>query len=137
MLKTEGFLISFIVLTLLSVTSYSQQEIPAYDFLRVDPSARASALAGAFDTYTDDPNAMFYNPASLSTATSKKISAGFGKYLLDINFGTLSYMQQYKQIGWFGVGVKYFNYGKFDYTDENGIPTGGTFGATDLMFSAA
>ena len=114
---------------------FSQSDIPAFDFLNVDPSARASALAGAFDTYTDDPNAMFYNPASLSTITQKKVSAGFGKYLLDINFGSASYAQQYKDIGWFGVGVKYFDYGTFDYTDQNGVSNGTTFGANDLMLS--
>ena len=66
--------------------------------------------------------------------TKKKVSAGFGKYLLGINFGAVSYVQKYKNIGWFGAGVKYFNYGTFDYTDENGV-TSGTFGASDLMLS--
>ncbi len=136
-LKKIGFLIVISLLTLFSTRSYSQTEIPAFDFLRVDPSARASSLGGAFDTYTDDPNAIFYNPATLSAASSKMLSAGFGKYLLDINFGTLAYTQKYKDIGWFGVGVKYFNYGKFDYTDENANPTGGSFSSNDLMFSVA
>lgn len=136
MLKKIGFLTLFIgFLAASNPALYSQSEIPAFDFLRVDPSAKASSLAGAFDTYTDDPNAMFYNPASLSTITNKKVSAGFGKYLLDINFGALSYAQPYKDIGWFGVGVKYFDYGSFDRTDENGIKTGETFSANDLMVS--
>jgi hypothetical protein len=114
---------------------FAQSEIPAFDFLRVETGAKASSLAGAFDTYTDDPNAMFYNPASLSTITNNKISAGFGKYLLDMNFGTLAYAQKYKDIGWFGIGVKYFDYGSFDRADESGTPTGETFNANDLMVS--
>ena len=114
---------------------FAQSEIPAFDFLRVETGAKASSLAGAFDTYTDDPNAMFYNPASLSTITNNKISAGFGKYLLDMNFGTLAYAQKYKDIGWFGIGVKYFDYGSFDRADETGTPTGETFNANDLMVS--
>ena len=122
-------------ITTLNVNIYSQSEMPAFDFLRVDPSAKASSLAGAFDTYTDDPNAMFYNPASLSTITKSKVSGGFGKYLLDMNFGAISYAQKYKDIGWFGVGVKYFDYGTFDRADEQGNTTGETFGANDLMLS--
>ena len=114
---------------------FAQSEIPAFDFLRVETGAKASSLAGAFDTYTDDPNAMFYNPASLSTITNNKISAGFGEYLLDMNFGTLAYAQKYKDIGWFGIGVKYFDYGSFDRADETGTPTGETFNANDLMVS--
>jgi hypothetical protein len=110
------------------------QDNPSYDFLNVIPSARASALAGAFETYTDDPNVIFYNPAGLSTINKKEVSAGFGKYLLDINFGSASFAYKYQDIGWFGVGVKYFNYGSFDYADENGN-TFGTFHANDVMFS--
>ena len=133
--KTRFFTLFISLLAAVNIQTFSQTEIPAFDFLRVDPSAKASSLAGAFDTYTDDPNAMFYNPASLSTITNKKVSAGFGKYLLDINFGALSYAQKYKDIGWFGIGVKYFDYGTFDKADENGVTTGETFGANDLMVS--
>ena len=67
-----------------SLNACFAQDQPAYDFLKVDPSARASALAGAFETYTDDPNIIFYNPAGLSTVQGKRVSASFGKYLLDI-----------------------------------------------------
>lgn len=133
MTYTKIIFIPFLLL-ILTVSSFSQER-PAYDFLKIEPGARASALAGAFETYTDDPNAMFYNPASLSTISKSRVSAGFGKYLLDINFGAVSYAQKYKDIGWFGVGVKYFNYGTFDYTDENGVMSGATFGANDLMLS--
>lgn len=114
---------------------FAQTEIPAFDFLRVETGAKASSLAGAFDTYSDDPNAMFYNPGSLSTITKSKVSAGFGKYLLDMNFGTLAYAQKYKDLGWFGIGIKYFDYGSFDRTDENGVSTGEQFNANDLMVS--
>lgn len=111
------------------------QDNPTYDFLNIDPSSRASALGGAFETYTDDPNVVFFNPAGISTVTKKETSACFGKYLLDINFGAVSYAQKYKDLGWFGAGVKYINYGTFDYTDENGV-TNGTFSANDIMVSA-
>jgi hypothetical protein len=134
MLKKLIFIALFFI-SIISGNTFSQTEIPAFDFLRVDPGAKASSLAGAFDTYTDDPNAMFYNPASLSTITKSKVSAGFGKYMLDMNFGTLAYAQKYKDLGWFGLGIKYFDYGKFDRADENGLSTGETFGASDLMFS--
>jgi hypothetical protein len=135
MFKKSLFLVPFLTILLGFSSVYSQTEIPAYDFLRVDPGARASALAGAFDTYTEDPNAMFYNPATLSTLNESRISAGFGKYLLDMNFGTLAYTHKYKDKGWFGLGVKYFDYGSFDKTDEDLNPTGEKFSANDLMLS--
>lgn len=125
---------SIMMLVLLCSFSVFAQDMSTYDFLRVDPSARASALAGAFDTYTEDPNVIFYNPAGLSTSDQKMMSAAFGKYLMDIKFGAASYSQKYKNIGWFGAGVKFFDYGTLDYADENGV-TSGTFRANDLMFS--
>lgn len=123
------------IITPFFLNVFSQSEIPAFDFLRVETGAKASSLAGAFDTYTDDPNAMFYNPGSLSTITKSKVSAGFGKYMLDMNFGTVSYAMKYKELGWIGVGVKYFDYGSFNRADENGNETGETFNANDLMIS--
>lgn len=133
--KSKNLKIPVIIFIFLFITQVFSQQRPAYDFLRVDPSARASALAGAFETYTNDPNIIFYNPAGLSTIEGKKVSASFGKHLLDINFGTAAFNMKYKEIGWFGIGIKYFNYGTFDYIDENGTPTGGTFGANDVMVS--
>jgi len=133
--RTKNLFLIALILTFFSLNKNFSQQRPAYDFLRVDPSARASALAGAFETYTNDPNIIFFNPAGLSTIEGKKVSASFGKYLLDINFGTAAFNMKYKDIGWFGIGVKYFNYGTFDYMDENGTATGGTFGANDLMVS--
>ncbi len=133
--KTGHFALLLTGFLIINSSILAQTDIPAFDFLNVDPSAKSSSLAGAYDTYTDDPNAMFYNPATLSTITNKKVSAGFGKYLLDINFGALSYAQKYKDIGWFGFGIKYFDYGNFDRTDENAVPTGETFSANDLMVS--
>jgi hypothetical protein len=133
--KTSLFALLLTGFFVLNSSILAQSEIPAFDFLNVDPSAKASSLAGAYDTYTDDPDAMFYNPATLSTITNRKVSAGFGKYLLDINFGTFSYAQKFKEIGWFGIGVKFFDYGTFDRTDESGTAIGETFNANDLMIS--
>ncbi len=133
--KAKNPVLLFLAIAVLISGENLAQQRPAYDFLKVDPSARASALAGAFETYTDDPNIIFFNPAGLSTITGKKVSASFGKYLLDINFGTAAFNMKYKDIGWFGIGVKYFNYGTFDYMDENLTPTGGTFSANDVMVS--
>lgn len=133
--KTKNLILSASVFAFLFMNISFAQERPAYDFLKVEPSARASALAGAFETYTNDPNIIFFNPAGLSTIEGKKVSASFGKHLLDINFGTAAFNMEFKDIGWFGIGVKYFNYGTFDYMDENGTATGGTFSANDLMVS--
>jgi len=105
-----------------------------YNFLRLDVSARAAGMAGSFVSAMEDPNAIFYNPAGLSTLQSSMASLGFFKHLLDINSGYLSYSQAFDNIGYFGAGIVYTNYGSFDRRDELGN-TDGTFSAGDVALT--
>jgi hypothetical protein len=106
----------------------------AFSFLRNDASARAAALAGSFITVADDPNTIFYNPAGLATITERRASIGFFKQLMDINAGCASYSTDVEDIGRFGAGILYTNYGSFTETDAVGN-TLGTFSANDLAVS--
>ncbi len=106
-----------------------------YAFLRLDNGARAAALAGSFVSITDDPVVIFYNPAGLGTLTSTQASFGFLKHLLDINSGYAAYGQQFRDWGWFGIGVSYINYGSFPQTDEVNNRLG-TFHANELALLA-
>jgi long-subunit fatty acid transport protein len=105
-----------------------------YNFLRNDASARAAALAGSFVTIANDPNAIFYNPAGLSTLESPMGSLGFFKHLLDINAGYVSFGQLFEGFGHVGAGIIYTNYGSFDQTDDLGN-TLGTFRASDIALT--
>ncbi len=102
-----------------------------YDFLRTDVSARAGALAGSYVSIMNDPTTIFYNPAALGTIERPTGSIGFFKHLLDINSGYAAYAQPYDDLGYFGVGVLYMNYGSFNRTDDLGN-TLGTFSANEL-----
>ena len=103
-----------------------------FSFLRNDVSPRAAALAGSFVTVTGDPNSIFYNPAALSTLETPMGSIGFFKHLLDINSGYISYSQSLEDLGSFGAGIIYTNYGSFDETDDLGNNLGSTFTASDF-----
>ena len=105
-----------------------------FDFLRNDPSARPAALAGSFVCVANDPVSLFYNPASLGTVAQPSGSVGFFKQLLDINSGFIVYSQPFEDIGTFGAGILYTNYGSFTETDDLGNPRG-TFNASDLALS--
>ena len=113
--------------------SVAQQQ-NTYDFLKLNVDARSSAMAGSFVSMENDVNAIFYNPAGLATLSNKQASVGFFKYLMDINAGNASYSQKYKDIGFFGAGIRYINYGTMDKYDEN-YQNQGTFGASDLALS--
>jgi hypothetical protein len=108
--------------------SFSQS---VYEFLRLDMSARAGALAGSFVSNNDDPNVIFYNPAGLGLLTESPISFSYLKHLLDINLTSLAYSTEIEGIGRVGAAIKYVNYGDFKAADENGEITG-SFSAGDV-----
>jgi hypothetical protein len=122
----KKFLI-FCLFILLGITNFAQ----TFNFLRVDQSPRAAALAGSFVSNSDDPNVIFYNPAGINNLTSSPISFSFVKHLLDINSASLSYSKEFEGIGRFGAGILYTNYGNFPKTNVDGVETG-EFGAADF-----
>ncbi len=104
-----------------------------YEFLRIDMSARAGALAGSFVANNDDPDVIFYNPAGLSLLQDNPISFSFVKHLLDINLASLSISSNLKGIGRVGGAIKYINYGTFTEADQDGKQLG-QFGAGEAAF---
>jgi hypothetical protein len=117
-----------LVILFLSSNLFSQT---AFEFLKLDASARSAALGGAFVSNVDDPNSIFYNPASLQFVDPNNVSFGFLKHLLDVNSGFASYTTQFKGLGKFGFAAMYTNYGSFDQLDEFGNSLG-TFSANDV-----
>ena len=110
-------------------SSLSAQE--TFNFLRLDQSPRAAAMAGSFVANNDDPNVMFYNPAGISTLEGNPISFSYLFHLLDINSASVSYSHEFESLGRFAAGIQYINYGTFDSRDINGTKTG-TFGAGEM-----
>ncbi len=132
MKKTTSIVITAILITLVSLNNlYSQSS--TYEFLRLDMSARAAALAGSFVSNNDDPDVIFYNPAGLEFLEKPEASFSFVKHLLDINLASLSYATDLPKIGRVGAAVKYINYGTFIQADEFGNKTG-QFGAGEFAF---
>ena len=127
-MKKTVFIISSIIF--LSSVSFAQN---TYEFLRLDPSARAGALGGSFVSNNDDADVIFYNPAGLSLLTDNPISFSFFKHLMDINLASLSYSTELSGIGRVGAAIKYINYGSFDEADASGIRSG-KFSAGEFAF---
>jgi len=121
----------FGLIFLLTFTLFAKET--TFNFLRYTGSARSSGLAGAFVSISDDPSALFFNPASVATNSDKNFSATFFKHVLDVNSGSVSYHRKWKGIGNFALSAVYTNYGSFDKTDPNGQIIG-TFSANDFSF---
>jgi hypothetical protein len=118
----------FSVILLISPYVFAQA---TYDFLKLDVSPRAAALAGSFVAAGDDPNIIFYNPAGINLLSGTPASFSFLKYLMDINAASLAYSREFEGIGRFAAGIQYINYGTFTRADEVGTELG-TFSAGEM-----
>jgi hypothetical protein len=115
-------------LTVLIASTINAQ---TYDFLRLDTSPRAAALAGSYVATGDDPDVIFYNPAGINLLQGTPVSFSFVKYLMDINAASFSASTNINGIGRFGTAIDYINYGTFTRADENGTDLG-TFSAGEM-----
>lgn len=127
--------LKFAVILLLGVTIGETFAIDSpFSFLRYVSGARASGLAGSFVAMENDPTALHFNPATISTVNEKPLSVTFLKHVLDINSGNVSYTHHTEEDGSISASVGYTSYGSFDYADRMGNRDGRTFGANDFMF---
>ncbi len=125
------FKLTTILVIVISFQLFGQS---TYDFLRLDSSPRASALAGAYVAGTNDPNIIFYNPAGITNLEKIPVSFSFLKHLSDINTVSLASAFNISGLGKFASSLKYINYGTIDERDESGNKLG-TFSSSDLALT--
>lgn len=106
----------------------------SFCFLNLNTSARTAALGGAVVALSEDASAVFINPATLSTAEDRRISATFLKHVLDINSGLVTYSSKTESMGHFAVSALYTGNGSFQGADSKGIKTN-TFSGNELALS--
>lgn len=123
--KIAGIVLVFLFL---SGDLFSQS---VYDFLRLDASPKAAALAGSYVAGTEDPDVIFYNPAAINTLEGTPVSFSYLNHLLDINAANISASHVFDGWGRFGAAIQYINYGDFTKADEYGNRTG-DFSAYDM-----
>ena len=107
-----------------------------YEFLRLDNSARITALGGNLITVKDDDlNLAFRNPAALNEANHGAITFNHNFYLSDIQNGYVGYAHHITDTRYtLHAGVLYVNYGDFDEADVLGNITG-TFQAAEQAYT--
>ena len=111
----------------------------SFQFLKVMPTARATAMGDAYATLAEGAEAVFWNPAGLATARAHEISATHIPYLADTRVSSIGYATSLGRIGQVGVQIQAVDYGDFaetraenlgfnaDGTYNPGL-TGGSFG---------
>jgi hypothetical protein len=81
-------------------------------FLKVDASARAAAMGGAYSMVGDDASAMFYNPAGIGKMQNKlDFFSGRTQWIADINYTAAALAKSFGNWGVVGVNVLFADYG--------------------------
>lgn len=111
--------------------------LTGFGLLRLEPSARATALAGAYGIGSgEDVNALFANPALLDETDHGQLAVSYLNHLADINAGFVVYARHVEQLGGtVGGAVRFLSYGDFDRADAEGTRNGDTFGASDAIIT--
>lgn len=88
-------------------------------FLKINPSARASGMAGAFSGISDDIFALYSNPAGLAQLEKAELATTFLQYFADINFGFIGYTSNVRNFGVMAFGYTYLLVDKIEKRDAS------------------
>ncbi len=130
-------LILAIFLMLLTSVSFGQDKAgtAGMTFLKMDVSARATALGGSFIGLSDDASCLYYNPSGLMNLKNMEFVASYNMYAADIQYSFAGGTYPIPMLNAAaGVQVAYLSTGEMDETTPlypDG--TGRTFGASDMM----
>lgn len=105
---SKKFLITILIAIGLSGNVFPFEKVgtTSFQFLKVWPGARATALSGAFTTLANNSEAVFWNPAGLARVNNFDFSFGYVDWFLDINhfsFSAAYNMGDYGTIGFLGM----------------------------------
>ncbi|MEE4310766.1 MAG: PorV/PorQ family protein [candidate division KSB1 bacterium] len=116
-LKT-GVLLFFLIFPTLHASSALGQKVgsTSMQFLKVMPSARATALGEAYTVWATGAEAVFWNPAGLAEVENMDFSTTYIDWLFDAQQGAFSYAVSVKKLGAFGVQFQYIDFGEFEET---------------------
>lgn len=104
----------------------------AFDFLKIEVSARPVSMGGAFTGLADDESALYYNPAGIATLEGKHYILAYQNNVFDIQSGFVGYIFESPFNNTAAVYLNYLNYGEFTRTDVLGNEEG-TFGGSDML----
>lgn len=102
-----------------SIKTYSQQDQDVLNFIEINDNSKVNALGG--NNISSNHNYFLLNPSLINNSS---ISINYLNYILDINSSSILFNDSSSFLGNYGIGIKYFSYGKFDGYDNIGNSIG-------------
>src|SRR3989304_3416123 len=94
-----------------SMTLYGQKVgTSSLQFLKVMPTARATAMGDAYATLATGADAVFWNPAGLSTSNGSEAPSTFTMGLFDPRQGAIAAVIPIEDWGTFGVPLPHVDF---------------------------
>lgn len=107
----------------------------SFAYLQLPSSAKITALGGYTSiANTADIPSITQNPSLLNQRMHNTWSLNICNYFQDIQYGYIATAFKVKDVGMFGIGVNYVNYGTFILRDDIGNELG-TFKANENTFN--
>jgi hypothetical protein len=144
-MKTNKIFLLLAAISIVTAGVFAQEKAgtTSMQFLKVMPSARATALGEAYSALASGAEALSWNPAGLAWADNQTVALTYNKWLFDARLYDLAYGLPMGDIGCFGLQLRYVDYGTFDeaiasstmYYPGQELPylTGKTFKPYDLL----
>jgi long-subunit fatty acid transport protein len=83
-------------------------------FLKVMPSARATALGDAYAVWANGADAVFWNPAGVALMTGQQATLNYIRWIFDTQQGAFSYAINVEGLGVLGAQLQYVDFGAIE-----------------------
>jgi hypothetical protein len=107
-----------------------------FNFLKINYSAKASAMGGAYSAMSGESDAYHFNPATIQEVRKKTISTSYLNYFDGYNGGSVIYTIPGTTDYTLAVFGEYMNSGDVDGYDVSGTSEG-TFSASEILLGAS
>lgn len=115
-MKRASYLLLSLAVLLSVVTTVQGQKVgsTSMQFLKVMPSARATALGEAYSAWAAGADAVFWNPAGVALMTGQQASLTYIRWIFDTQQGALSYAINVDGIGAIGAQLQFVDFGAIE-----------------------
>ncbi|MEM6326643.1 MAG: PorV/PorQ family protein [Bacteroidota bacterium] len=125
-----GALLALVALLLASEPVQAQKVgTTSFQFLKVMPTARATAMGDAYAGLAEGAEALFWNPAGVAHTRGHAVTATHIPYLVDTRISSAGYAVSLGTTGQIGIQVQSVDYGEIaeTRTGELGFNADGTY----------
>jgi hypothetical protein len=106
-------LLGLVVALISSVAVCQKVGSTSMQFLKVMPSARATAMGDAYSVWATGAEAVFWNPGGLALIENSEVTMTYINWIFDTRQGAIAFASSIEGFGSVGLQFQYVDYGEF------------------------